>query len=67
MGQSDEVTDDDCRKLGAYYMSDPELGFKELDPENMRVGWSVRVMLELQKPQTIIFLRLAWKLKLNVI
>ena len=39
-GQSDEVTDDDCRKLGAYYMSDPALGFKELDPEKY-AGWLV--------------------------
>ena len=39
-GQSGEVTDDDCRKLGAYYMSDPVLGFKELDPEKY-AGWLV--------------------------
>ena len=39
-GQSGEVTDDDCRKLGAYYMSDPVLGFKELDPKKY-AGWLV--------------------------
>ena len=39
-GQSDEVTDDDCRRLGAYYTSDPVLGFKELNPEKY-AGWLV--------------------------
>ena len=38
--QSDEVTDDDCRKLGAYYTSDPVLGFKELEPKKY-AGWLV--------------------------
>ena len=39
-GQGDNVSDDDCRKLGAYYISDPALGFKELDPEKY-AGWLV--------------------------
>ena len=39
-GQGDNVSDDDCRKLAAYYSSDQTLGFKELDPQKY-AGWLV--------------------------
>lgn len=39
-GQGDDVSDEDCRKLAAYYSSDPAIGLKELDPKRY-AGWLV--------------------------
>lgn len=39
-GSDLNVSDDDCRKLAAYYLSDQALAFKEVDPIDLP-GWLV--------------------------